>query len=171
MSTFLFLPWDIGQGRLVVAIKWQGTAFDQGGQIFQGGFQEKFTLCSWMFIADSATDEVDVKHSAGANSVDSTGGAAAQGARLVDFGSSADVSTHVAASAVDTSRDALNEDCGLTSKLAINAITVQPVLEHLKPGWNQISSDLFAITTTVPEYVDTVASNDTGQIYRWLAHV
>ena len=29
------------------------------------------------------------------------------------------------------------------------------MLEHLRPGWNKISPHLFAITTTVPEYVDT----------------
>ena len=46
---------------------------------------------------------------------------------MVDFESSADVSTHVGAIAVDTSSDALNDERGLTSKLAINAITLQPV--------------------------------------------
>ena len=97
---------------------------------------------------------VDVKYSAGASGVDSTGNAAVQGARLVGFESSADVSTHVETTAVDTSNDALSDERGLTSKLAINAITLQPVLEYLKPGWNQISPDLYAITTTVPEYVD-----------------
>ena len=29
------------------------------------------------------------------------------------------------------------------------------MLEHLRPGWNKISPHLFAITTTVPEHVDT----------------
>ena len=42
----------------------------------------------------------------------------------------------------------------LNQELSINAITLQPVLEHLRPGWNKISPHLFAITTTVPEYVD-----------------
>lgn len=69
--------------------------------------------------------------------------------------SSTDASTHLATVAVDISRGALNDEHGLTSKLAINAITLQPVLEHLKAGWNEISKDLYAITTTVPEYVET----------------
>ena len=43
----------------------------------------------------------------------------------------------------------------LNQELSINAITLQPVLEHLRPGWNKISPLLFAITTAVPEYVDT----------------
>ena len=43
----------------------------------------------------------------------------------------------------------------LNQELSINAITLQPVLERLRPGWNKISPQLFAITTTVPEYVDT----------------
>ena len=43
----------------------------------------------------------------------------------------------------------------LNQELSINAITLQPVLEHLRPGWNKMSAHLFAITTTVPEYVDT----------------
>ena len=43
----------------------------------------------------------------------------------------------------------------LNQELSINAITLQPVLEHLRPGWNKISPHSFAITTTVPEYVDT----------------
>ncbi len=43
----------------------------------------------------------------------------------------------------------------LNQELSINAITLEPVLEHLRPGWNKISPRLFAITTAVPEYVDT----------------
>ena len=129
----------------------------KGSKSFKGGFKRS-SLCAIgciNLIASSVTDGVDVKHSAGASGVDSTGDAAVQGARLVDFESSADVSTHVGTVAVYTPSDALNDARGLTSKLAINAITPQPVLEYLKPGWNQISPDLYAITTTVPEYVDT----------------
>ena len=43
----------------------------------------------------------------------------------------------------------------LDQELSINATTVQPVLEHLRPGWHKTSPHLFAIATTVPEYVDT----------------
>ena len=43
----------------------------------------------------------------------------------------------------------------LDQESSINAITLQPVLEHLRPGWHKISPHLFAMTTTVPEYVDT----------------
>ena len=129
----------------------------KGSKSFKVGFKRS-SLCAIgciNMIASSVVDGVDVKQSAGASGVDSTGNAAVQGARLVDFESSADVSTHVETIAVDTSKDALSDERGLTSKLAINAITLQPVLEYLKPGWNQISPDLYAITTTVPEYVDT----------------
>ena len=35
----------------------------------------------------------------------------------------------------------------LNQELSSNAITLQPVLEHLRPGWNKISPHLFAITT------------------------
>ena len=43
----------------------------------------------------------------------------------------------------------------LNQELSSNAITLQPVLGHLRLGWNKISPHLFSITTTVPEYVDT----------------
>ena len=43
----------------------------------------------------------------------------------------------------------------LNQELSISAIALQPVLEHLRPGWNKISPHVFAITTTVPENVDT----------------
>ena len=129
----------------------------KGSKSFKVGFKRS-SLCAIgciNMISSSVTDEVDVKRSAGASGVHSTDDAAVQGALLVDVESLADVSTHVGPVAVDTSNDALNDERGLTSKLAINAITLQPVLEYLKPGWNQISPDLYAITTTVPEYVDT----------------
>ena len=129
----------------------------KGSKSFEVGFKRS-SLCAVgciNMIASSVIDGVDVKHSAGASGVDSTGSAAVQGARLVEFESPADVSTHAETLAIDTAKDALSDERGLTSTLAINAITLQPVLEYLKPGWNELSPDLYAITTTVPEYVDT----------------
>ena len=74
----------------------------KGSKSFKVGFKRS-SLCAVgciNMIANNSTGEVDVKHSAGASNVDSTGSAdgfcaAEPSARLVDFGSSAHGSTHV----------------------------------------------------------------------------
>ena len=100
--------------------------------------------------AVSGNDERPVVSASG-----SASDAAAQGAGMAETRSATAVSTPVEAVTDFGSCDALKQHGPSTAKLVINAITLQPVLEYLGPGWNQISPDLFAITTTVPEYVDT----------------
>ena len=125
----------------------------KGNKSFKVGFKRS-SLCAVgciNMIANSTTDEVDVKHSAGASSADAAGDAS--GSNGVEFESATGASTHLAAVAVDISCDALsvdlgikhplsNDECGLTSKLAINATTLQPVLEHWKAGWNEIAKHI-----------------------------
>ncbi len=134
----------------------------KGSKPFKVGFKRN-SLCAVgciNMIAKSDSDVVDNKHSSvdvsgskddGADSgnIEST----ASGASFVEFCNTVDAAESIPADESISKPTQFSDD--LHGKLSINAITLQPRLEHLRPGWNKISPNLFAITTTVPEYVDT----------------
>ena len=150
----------------------------KGSKSFKVGFKRS-SLCAVgciNMISDNAVSGNDERPVVSASG--SADDASAQGAGMAETRSATAVSTPLEAVTDFGSCDALKHHGPSTAKLAINAITLQPVLEYLGPGWNQISSDLFAITTTVPEYVDTTMCSAphlmwlrTTLVKFWLAYV
>ena len=134
----------------------------KGHKSFKVGFKRS-SLCaigSINMISNSDAELIDVRKSTSYNVSDARDGGAdnghhgveTSGASFVAFKEAALDKKDIPKEQVSKSTQVVGD---LSQELSINAITLQPVLEHLRPGWNNISPHLFAITTTVAEYVDT----------------
>ena len=104
-------------------------------------------------VIDSNSSSLTGSDNGDSGATSAIGDASTLDARFVEFCKEVDAAEFISP----------DGDAGKTSqhtgdsnqKLSVNAITLQPVLEHLGPGWNKISLQLFAISTMAPEYVDT----------------
>ena len=134
----------------------------KGHKSFKVGFKRS-SLCavgSINMISNNNAELVDVRKSTSYNVSDARDDGPdnghdqveASGASFVAFKEAALDKKEIPEEQVSGSTQVVGD---LNQELSINAITLQPVLEHLRPGWNKISLHVFAITTTVLEYADT----------------
>ena len=134
----------------------------KGNKSFKMGFK-RGSLCevgSIKMISDSsaatssdkpaAVPGVDIETKGPAASSD---GASTSDAKFIEFCKEVDAAAFVGTDDGTLTDSIQNTD--VEQKLSINAISLQPVLEHLGPGWNKLSPQLFAITALAPEYVGT----------------
>ncbi len=134
----------------------------KGNKSFKVGFKRS-SLCavgSIKMISDSSANVIDGKPSTlpGSDSgmkgsTASSDDASTSDAKFIEFCREVDAAEFVGADVATLTKSKCSSD--VKQQLSINATSLQPVLEHLGPGWNKLSPQLFSITTMAPEYRGT----------------